>query len=82
MIFFLNYFNKKKKKIGRGISSKKGKTCGRGHKGQKSRTGYNIPKMFEGGQTSFFKIKPKLYKNVKKKKNKFLIILNENKKFC
>lgn len=38
-----------RKRVGRGIGCGKGKTCGRGHKGQKSRTGVSI-KGFEGGQ--------------------------------
>jgi large subunit ribosomal protein L15 len=38
-------------RVGRGIAAGKGKTAGRGTKGQKSRTGYNIPRRFEGGQT-------------------------------
>ena len=38
-----------KKRLGRGIGSGKGKTSGRGHKGQKSRSGVAI-KGFEGGQ--------------------------------
>ncbi|AFP84367.1 putative ribosomal protein L15 [Candidatus Carsonella ruddii PC isolate NHV] len=70
MILILNKFNKKKKKVGRGISSGKGKTCGRGHKGQKSRSGHNIPIIFEGGQTNFIKCKPKIIFK-KKKKNVF-----------
>ena len=37
----------KKKRLGRGIGSSKGKTSGRGHKGQKSRSGVAI-KSFEG----------------------------------
>ena len=36
---------KKKKRIGRGNSSGTGKTCGRGHKGQKSRSGKKIRKL-------------------------------------
>ena len=43
--------NKKNKRLGRGFGSGKGKTSGRGTKGQKSRSGYNIPRRFEGGQT-------------------------------
>jgi large subunit ribosomal protein L15 len=39
-----------KKRVGRGIGSGTGKTCGRGHKGQKSRTGGGIRAGFEGGQ--------------------------------
>ena len=40
--------NKLKMRVGRGIGSGKGKTCGRGVKGQKSRSGVAI-KSFEGG---------------------------------
>lgn len=39
-----------KKRVGRGIGSGLGKTCGRGHKGQKSRSGGGIRPGFEGGQ--------------------------------
>jgi large subunit ribosomal protein L15 len=42
--------NKASKRVGRGIGSGTGKTCGRGHKGQKSRTGGGIRVGFEGGQ--------------------------------
>ncbi|MBF8246626.1 MAG: 50S ribosomal protein L15 [Rickettsia sp.] len=48
---------KKRKRVGRGISSGTGKTCGRGHKGQKSRSGVSIKT--EGGQTPFIKRVPK-----------------------
>ncbi|MCL5407693.1 MAG: 50S ribosomal protein L15 [Patescibacteria group bacterium] len=41
----------KSKRVGRGLASGKGKTAGRGTKGQKSRSGFNIPRTFEGGQT-------------------------------
>ena len=40
----------RKKRVGRGGASGTGKTCGRGHKGQKSRTGGTIQVGFEGGQ--------------------------------
>ncbi|ADD79496.1 ribosomal protein L15 [Candidatus Riesia pediculicola USDA] len=49
----------KKKRVGRGTGSGLGKTAGRGHKGQKSRSGYRIPRGFEGGQTPLFKRLPK-----------------------
>lgn len=49
----------KKRRVGRGIGSSKGKTCGRGHKGQKARSGGSIPPTFEGGQTKFYKLLPK-----------------------
>ena len=49
---------KAKKRLGRGIGSGKGKTAGRGHKGQKSRSGVSI-KGFEGGQMPFYRRLPK-----------------------
>ena len=39
-----------KKRVGRGMGSGLGKTCGRGHKGQKSRSGGKVRPGFEGGQ--------------------------------
>ena len=39
-----------RKRVGRGVSAGQGKTCGRGHKGQKSRSGGSIAPGFEGGQ--------------------------------
>ena len=47
-----------KKRLGRGIGSGKGKTSGRGHKGQKSRSGVAI-KSFEGGQMPLYRRLPK-----------------------
>jgi large subunit ribosomal protein L15 len=41
---------KRKRRLGRGPGSGRGKTCGRGHKGQKARSGGKIPPWFEGGQ--------------------------------
>ena len=49
---------KSRKRLGRGIGSTKGKTCGRGHKGQKSRSGVAI-KSFEGGQMPLYRRLPK-----------------------
>ena len=48
-----------KKRVGRGIASGTGKTCGRGHKGQKSRTGGTIQVGFEGGQMPLYRRLPK-----------------------
>ena len=45
-------------RVGRGIGSGKGKTCGRGIKGQKSRSGVAI-KSFEGGQMPLYRRLPK-----------------------
>lgn len=50
---------KKKKRVGRGTSSGMGKTCGRGHKGQKSRSGGTKGRHFEGGQTPLYRRLPK-----------------------
>ena len=50
--------SKDKKRLGRGIGSTKGKTSGRGHKGQKSRSGVAI-KSFEGGQMPLYRRLPK-----------------------
>jgi large subunit ribosomal protein L15 len=50
--------NKTSKRLGRGIGSGKGKTAGRGHKGQKSRSGVAI-KGFEGGQMPLHRRLPK-----------------------
>ena len=59
---------KNTKRLGRGIGSSKGKTCGRGHKGQKSRSGVAI-KSFEGGQMPLYRRLPKRgFKNFKKNK--------------
>ena len=42
---------RERKRVGRGHGSGSGKTAGRGTKGQKARTGGNVPARFEGGQT-------------------------------
>ena len=58
----------KKMRVGRGIGSGKGKTSGRGHKGQKSRRGVSI-KSFEGGQMPLYRRLPKRgFISFKKKK--------------
>eukprot|EP00002_Diphylleia_rotans_P024622 TRINITY_DN4870_c0_g1_i1.p1 TRINITY_DN4870_c0_g1~~TRINITY_DN4870_c0_g1_i1.p1 ORF type:complete len:274 (-),score=52.65 TRINITY_DN4870_c0_g1_i1:95-916(-) len=44
-----------KTRVGRGIGSGKGKTAGRGHKGQNSRAGGGVPFLFEGGQTPIYR---------------------------
>lgn len=47
------------KRVGRGIGSGLGKTCGRGHKGQKSRSGGRVKVGFEGGQQPLQRRLPK-----------------------
>lgn len=49
----------KRKIVGRGIGSGTGKTAGKGHKGQKARTGGKIRRGFEGGQTPLYRRIPK-----------------------
>ena len=68
--------NKKKIRVGRGIGSGKGKTSGRGVKGQKSRSGVAI-KSFEGGQMPLYRRLPKRGFNPIGKKN--VAILNLDK---
>ena len=76
----LNSFNKRKfkfkKRLGRGIGSTKGKTSGRGHKGQKSRSGVAI-KSFEGGQMPLYRRLPK--RGFNKIKDKTIALINLSK---
>jgi len=68
--------NKSKIRVGRGIGSGKGKTSGRGVKGQKSRSGVAI-KSFEGGQMPLYRRLPKRgFNPIKKEK---IAILNLDK---
>ncbi len=50
---------KKRTRVGRGPGSGKGKTCGRGHKGQQSRSGGGTRPGFEGGQMPLYRRLPK-----------------------
>ena len=68
--------NKSKIRVGRGIGSGKGKTSGRGVKGQKSRSGVAI-KSFEGGQMPLYRRLPKRGFNSISTEN--IAILNLNK---
>ena len=67
---------KPRKRIGRGIGSGTGKTSGKGHKGQKSRSGVSI-KGFEGGQMPIHRRLPKRGFNPIQKEN--IAILNLDK---
>ena len=67
---------KKAKRVGRGIGSSKGKTCGRGHKGQKSRSGVAI-KSFEGGQMPLYRRLPK--RGFRSRKSKDIALINLSK---
>ena len=60
---------KKEIRVGRGIGSGVGKTCGRGHKGQKARSGGGVRPGFEGGQMPIYRRLPKRgFKNIWAKK--------------
>ena len=66
----------KKIRVGRGIGSGKGKTCGRGVKGQKSRSGVAI-KSFEGGQMPLYRRLPKRGFKTLSKKNTAILNLSK-----
>ena len=51
--------NTPKIRVGRGVGSGLGKTSGRGHKGQKARSGGGVRRGFEGGQTPLYRRLPK-----------------------
>ena len=77
----LNYKIKSKKiRPGRGIGSGKGKTSGRGHKGQKARSGVAI-KSFEGGQMPLYRRLPKRGFNPIKKNNIAILNLQQLQKY-
>jgi large subunit ribosomal protein L15 len=56
---YLDGARKTRKRVGRGHGSGLGKTSGKGHKGQNSRSGGGVALGFEGGQTPLFKRIPK-----------------------
>ena len=51
--------NTSRTRVGRGVGSGLGKTSGRGHKGQKARSGGGVRRGFEGGQTPLYRRLPK-----------------------
>jgi len=51
--------HKSRKRVGRGTGTGHGKTCGRGHKGSRSRAGANLRSLYEGGQMPLFRRLPK-----------------------
>ena len=67
---------KKKIRVGRGIGTGKGKTCGRGYKGQKSRSGVAI-KSFEGGQMPLYRSLPKRGFNSNRKDDLAIVNLDQ-----
>ena len=69
--------HKSKKRVGRGIGSTLGKTCGRGHKGQKARSGGFHKVGFEGGQMPLQRRLPKIGFTSLSSKFKSEVRLNE-----
>ncbi len=76
MLNSLKKIKQKKIRVGRGIGSGKGKTSGRGVKGQKSRSGVAI-KSFEGGQMPLYRRLPKRGFNIIAKKDTGALNLSE-----
>ena len=73
---------KNRKRLGRGIGSGNGKTAGRGHKGQKARSGGGVRRGFEGGQTPLYRRLPKrgfTNRNSKNYTEVTLTMLNKSK---
>ena len=68
---------KKSKRVGRGIGCTDGKTCGRGHKGQKARAGGYHKVGFEGGQMPLQRRLPKVGFTSRQKKYSVEVNLNE-----
>ena len=67
-----------RKRVGRGIGSGQGKTAGRGHKGQKSRSGGSIARGFEGGQMPLQQRVPKFGFSSRVQKN--ILVLTSTQK--
>lgn len=65
---------RRKARVGRGIPSGSGKTCGRGHRGQKCRSGYSATPWKEGGQTPLYRRVPKMQTNIRVNRKEFTII--------
>jgi large subunit ribosomal protein L15 len=72
----------KKKRVGRGDGSGWGGTAGKGHKGQKARSGGKVKRGFEGGQTPLHRRLPKFgFKNTDFKDNYVIINLQQLNRF-
>lgn len=61
-------------RVGRGSASGNGKTCGRGSKGQRSRSGASLPVVFEGGTMPFYRRIPKRGFNNKRFQKNWLVV--------
>ena len=71
-----------RRRVGRGIGSGLGKTSGKGHKGQKARSGGGVRRGFEGGQTPLYRRLPKRgFSNANFKKEYAVINLSDLNRF-
>ena len=64
----------KRRRVGRGMGSGLGKTSGKGHKGQKARSGGGVRRGFEGGQTPLYRRLPKRGFNNTRFETKYAVI--------
>lgn len=72
-------YHKRTRRVGRGIGTGSGKTSGRGHKGQKSRSGGGVRLGFEGGQMPIYRRLPKRgFKNIWRKEYAYINISTLN----
>lgn len=65
------------RRLGRGVGSSKGKTAGKGTKGQRSRAGGSIHPRFEGGQSSIVRRLPKMGVSIRNRQRPIYINLNK-----
>lgn len=73
---------KNKKRLGRGVGTGQGKTAGKGHKGQNSRTGGGTRPGFEGGQMPLYRRLPKVgFTNIWRKEYAVVNLFDLNEKF-
>lgn len=76
MLYNIKSVNKKRKRLGRGIASGTGKTCGRGMNGQRARSGGGVRIGFEGGQMPLYRRLPRRgFSNARFKKRYEIISL-------
>ncbi len=77
-----NGANRRKKRVGSGEGSGLGKTCGRGQKGAKSRSGYSVRPGFEGGQMPLYlKLPHRGFSNYKHRTNYAELSIRDLSKF-
>lgn len=73
---------KNKKRLGRGVGTGQGKTAGKGHKGQNSRSGGGVRPGFEGGQMPLYRRLPKVgFTNIWRKEYAVVNLFDLNERF-